>query len=388
MKFTLATEFWFRHEHVDYEQLVGLADNTLDATEREIIDIHLTVCASCKEDVRSFLAFREQIAPEMEVTYSPFEREPTRQPYWVSWWRGLVWKPVYAAAIVVIGVAILIGAVLFLNRRTEKQQAQQGPTPQVGPDSSPDNRAANVPSPPATPNESPIEKPNSAEAIVLLNDRGGTITVNKSGSVAGLNDVPAPTRDEIAKVLLSERLERPAILKELGGQEGTLRGRRNSQPFKLTSPPRTVIVSDRPALTWEKAAGASSYRVYVNDPQGHEIASSEELSSERTEWILPQPLKRGEIYGWTVVAVVDGKEFVSPGPSAPEMKFQILTADRLRQLNQLKQTRSHLALGVFYTNVGMMAAAEHEFQLLHQLNPNSKLATSLLHRARLLRRAN
>ena len=52
---------WFRHEHLDYEQLVGLADNALDATDREIIDIHLKVCAPCKEDVRSFLAFREQM---------------------------------------------------------------------------------------------------------------------------------------------------------------------------------------------------------------------------------------------------------------------------------------------------------------------------------------
>ena len=64
LSFTLAPEFWFRHEHVDYEQLVGLADNKLDAADREVIDVHLKVCPSCREDVRSFLAFREQIAPE------------------------------------------------------------------------------------------------------------------------------------------------------------------------------------------------------------------------------------------------------------------------------------------------------------------------------------
>jgi len=61
-KFTLAPEFWFRYEHVDYEQLVSIADDTLDATEREILDIHLKVCASCKEDIRSFLEFRNQLA--------------------------------------------------------------------------------------------------------------------------------------------------------------------------------------------------------------------------------------------------------------------------------------------------------------------------------------
>jgi len=189
--------------------------------------------------------------------------------------------------------------------------------------------------------------------------------------------VPAPTRDEIAQVLMSERLEEPAVLKELGGQGGGLRGSNNAQPFKLTYPSRTVIVTDRPALKWERASGASSYRVYVSDQAGHEVAGSEELPPERTQWILPKPLKRGEIYVWSVVAIVDGKEIVSRGPSSPEMKFQVLPARSLQQLNQLHKTRSRLALGVFYTRVGMISEAEREFQELARLNPNSKHANSI-----------
>ena len=184
---------------------------------------------------------------------------------------------------------------------------------------------------------------------------------------------------------MSERLEQPAILKELGGQEGSLRGSKNAPLFKLTYPSRTVILSDRPSLKWEKAAGASSYRVYVNDPAGHEVARSEEFSAESTEWILRSPLKRGEIYVWTVVALVDGKEIVSPGASAPEMKFQILSMGNLQELNLLKRTRSHLVLGVFYAKVGLLAEAEREFQQLIRLNPNSKVASNLLRKARLLR---
>src|SRR5436190_22072709 len=53
VRFTLAPEFWQRHEHLDYEQLVQIADNTLDATDRELVDIHLSVCPTCTEDVRS-----------------------------------------------------------------------------------------------------------------------------------------------------------------------------------------------------------------------------------------------------------------------------------------------------------------------------------------------
>jgi hypothetical protein len=222
--------------------------------------------------------------------------------------------------------------------------------------------------------------------VVVLNDRGGTITVDTNGNVVGLDDVPAATRDEIAQVLMSEKLEQPAIIKELGGQDGTLRGSNNAQPFKLTYPSRTVILTDRPTLKWEKAPGAISYRVYVSDQSGHEVARSEDLPSERTQWKLPKPLKRGEIYVWTVVAVVDGKEIVSPGPAAPEMKFQVLSARSLQQLNQLQKTRSHLALGVFYTRVGMIREAERELQELVRLNPNSRVATKLLDDMRLLDR--
>jgi len=202
--------------------------------------------------------------------------------------------------------------------------------------------------------------------------------VDNGGNVSGLDDVPAPTRDDIAKALLSERIARPAILKDLDGKENAPRGSENAQPFKLIFPSRAVIVSDRPALKWERVSGASSYRVYVKNSAGQEMARSEELPSERTEWLLPAPLKRGEIYDWTVVAVVDGKEIASPGPSAPEMKFQVLSARNLQQLTQLKKTGSNLALGVFYSREGMIPGAEREFQALVRENPSSVVAKKLL----------
>lgn len=378
LKFILAPEFWFRHEHVDYEQLVRHADSTLDASEREILDIHLKVCAPCKEDIRSFLEFRKQMAQETETSFAPVTPAPERDKlFWTTWWRGLAWKPIYAAVLAVVVITLVIGAAFILKRRADFQ-ARQTPPPQVSPGTNIDNRTANVPSPPATPNESPADKPTNAEAVVVLNDRGGTITVDKNGDVVGLDNVPAPTRDEIAQMLLSEKLDRPAILNELGGQGGGLRGSNSAQPFKLTYPSRTVIVTDRPNLKWEKAPGASSYRVYVSDQAGHEIARSEDLLSERTQWKLPKPLKRGEIYVWTVVALVDGKEIVSPGPSSPEMKFQVLSRSSLGQLNKLKKAGSHLALGVFYAKNGLLAEASQEFFLLVKLNPKSPVATNLL----------
>jgi hypothetical protein len=385
LSFSLAPEFWLRHEHLDYEQLVELADDKLDAAERELIDAHLKVCAHCTEDVRSFLAFKEEIGSEMKISYAPTDRESARQRLsWVNWWRGLVWKPIYSAVIVIVGIVLVIGGAFLINRKAENQRVRQVPTPNVSPSSTPEGSLANVPSPSALPGESPSEKPTGAEALVVLNDQGRAITVDKNGNLGGLDDVSASTRDEIAQVLLSEKLDAPAVLKELRGQEGSLRGSNNTQPFKLTFPSRAVIVSDLPTFRWEKALGADSYKVYVNDLAGHEVARSDELSPETIKWRLQKALKRGEIYSWTVVAVVDGKEIVSPGPSSPEMRFQVLPLTQLKQLQQLKKTQSHLALAVFYSKVGMMTEAEQELKDLYSRNPGSQKLRALLTRIRQL----
>src|SRR6266545_4519249 len=80
-RFTLAPEFWLTHEHIDYDQLVELAENRLDASERESIDAHLRICQACEEDVRSFLLFREQIAPELELPYPSVVLVPTAEKF-------------------------------------------------------------------------------------------------------------------------------------------------------------------------------------------------------------------------------------------------------------------------------------------------------------------
>src|SRR5690349_13561539 len=65
--FTLAPEFWLRHEHLDYDQLVELSEDRLAADERESIDAHLSLCSTCEEDVRAFLAFRKEIESELRL---------------------------------------------------------------------------------------------------------------------------------------------------------------------------------------------------------------------------------------------------------------------------------------------------------------------------------
>jgi hypothetical protein len=70
------------------------------------------------------------------------------------------------------------------------------------------------------------------------------------------------------------------------------------------------------------------------------------------------------------------------------VKFAILSSNDLNELNQLKKSNSHLALGVFYAKVGLVTEAEREFEKLIQLNLQSELPRKLLQSVRNLRRAN
>src|SRR6185503_17008386 len=87
--FTLEPEFWFRNDHLDFDDLVGLADKTFDEETLEIINIHLKTCDTCREDVRSFLGFRDATAHEMDISYGPSAYQPIHQPGSVPPWQRL-----------------------------------------------------------------------------------------------------------------------------------------------------------------------------------------------------------------------------------------------------------------------------------------------------------
>jgi anti-sigma factor ChrR (cupin superfamily) len=72
---SLDAEDTFRNEHLDYDQLLSLVENKLDAEELEIVNIHLKVCARCREDVRSLIEFRQKTEPDLKIRYEPDPKE-------------------------------------------------------------------------------------------------------------------------------------------------------------------------------------------------------------------------------------------------------------------------------------------------------------------------
>src|SRR5438067_5555535 len=330
VKITLAPEFWLRHEHVDFEQLVAIADNKLDETDREMADIHLGSCPTCQEDLRSFLAFRKEIEPELSVRYGP--RTPTmprgRTLPW-SWSQSVIRNPVYAAAaVILIAIALVIG-VIVLRQRSGVLEASRNPTPQASPTpilsgggteavSSPaitpaTASSSSTPSRESTPKKSGENTAPQTETIDALNDGRGTVTIDKNGKVSGLEDLPSDTKRDVVSALTAARIEPAAITANLAPESATLRSNGNKgAPFRLLAPVRTVIIEDSPSFKWEGLSGASSYQVYVLDSRGHTVVKSEDLPSSVTHWTSPL-LGRGNIYSWVVVSNVNGKEIVSPG---------------------------------------------------------------------------
>jgi hypothetical protein len=380
--FTLEPEFWFRNDHLDFDDLVGLADKRFDEETQEIINIHLSTCERCREDVRSFLAFRDATAGEMNVSYGPTNYEPSGHIPGAPWWHQLQGKPVYAvAAIVLLAVAVLIG-VIALTRRPEPLEAnlqdQRNPGIEQSPSVSP------YPGPNVI--SSPSSVDNSAK-VAIVKDAAGEVTIYKNGQVTGLDEVSERSRQYVARAALSEQVEPADVLRSLSAEQSSLRSNDNGlQKFRLLYPSRRVVIEDRPVFQWESMPAVSSYRVYVLDADDNQVSQSEELSSTQTQWRVPTRLRRGQIFSWVVTALVDGKKIVSPSASAPEVKFGILSTPDVQELTRLKQSNSHLALGVFYARTGLLDQAEREFQRLVELNPQSEMPRKLLQSVRSIRK--
>jgi hypothetical protein len=381
--FTLEPEFWFRNDHLNFDDLVALADETFDQETREIINIHLSICETCREDVRTFRAFRTATDREINVSYSPTYYEPRNDVTGAPWWQRLQTRPVYAlAAIVLLGIAVLIG-VIALTKTSAPLEANKQEQTTPGIEQSP------ITSPSPAPNvvSSPVSVDDSAK-VAVLKDAGGEVTIDKNGGIKGLDNVSENSRQYIARAALSEQLEPNDVLRRLSGEQSGLRGNDNgNQEFRLLFPTRRVVIDDRPVFRWESLPAVSSYRVYVLDADGNEVTQSEELPATQTEWKAPARLRRGQIFSWVVTALVDGKKVVSPSASVPETKFAVLSTADFQELTSLKKSNSHLALGVFYAKVGLLDDAEREFESLIKLNPQSQLPRKLLQSVRNIKKA-
>ncbi|HZS45961.1 MAG TPA: zf-HC2 domain-containing protein [Blastocatellia bacterium] len=361
---------WLKDEHYDYDQLIAHLEDApeLDDDDREMFELHLSMCRNCREDFESLRRFSQEIEPELLIRYSPPRKSSTKAKLLANWyWATMEWRPRLALSAAIL---IIVASITLLIFQRERKATAPSPAKESVKRQNSTSGTGQI-----------AEHANIEDSEIVLRDSDKTISLQKDGNISGVENITDESTTLVRNALIAQSLAQPGVLNNVISEKDALRGIGTSQSdLKLISPVGVVIVEQRPRFRWRKLKDATSYRIEIADTIGHEIAKSPELSSSTFEWIPSHQLKRGGIYSWQVVATVNGKEIVSPRPPTAEARFKVLDRESLDQLNQLKQaTQSHLALGVFYAHLGLIPEAEKELEALVRENPDSPIALKLLH---------
>lgn len=370
--------------HLSPAELAAYAKEQLNEIDRENAESHLEVCQDCADKMEAAHAKATSSMPVIAPSPANLltsDSRPRRSPAPFFYSRA-----VQLAALAAIAGFVILLALFFFRTKTDDQIVRQPGSQNLNDQNVNDNQ---VPTPslsqenqtPAPPSSN--ENVTSEAAVVLqLNDGGQQIVLNKDGEVKGVEQLPARVQQSIKTLLVTQRIERPSQLAELNGKQGTLLGSASDGlPFQLVSPLGKVLPGSRPTFRWRALEGAESYTVSITDTSLNVVASSAPLTA--LQWTPPAGLKAG-VYSWQVTALKEGQRVTSPVMPAPQAKFRVLEADKLQELERARRafSNSHLALGVMYTQAGLLDEAEREFQLLLRANPQSALARKLLAQVR------
>jgi hypothetical protein len=238
--------------------------------------------------------------------------------------------------------------------------------------------------------QSQNEAPGSSQQITLaLNDDGRVVALDKRGYLMGLEALPVSLRERVRSALTSGRVTLSQEARDLAGKQGTILGGASAGVnFALISPVGKVIEDERPTLRWNPLGsnpmrrspliGATRYTVTITDSNFNEVAKSPELRG--TQWQVPLPLKRGGVYRWQVIAVIDGRQLKSTTPPAPDAVFKVLGQAEVEEIERAQRAypNSHLLRGVLYSKTGLVDEAEREFKALVAANPRVPIARKLL----------
>ncbi|HKG60897.1 MAG TPA: hypothetical protein VKB05_14145 [Pyrinomonadaceae bacterium] len=337
--------------HLSVAEVVAYARGTANEIDLEIADSHLSHCATCLNEVKRH-------APAEVKAFKP------RRLSLVNAWR-------VAAVVICAIIAIVLAIWLLRSKPAPTKEQAANPTNQGSP-------AVEVqPSP---------EVVRDAEFALVLNDGSRKVTVDKQGTLAGLEQLPLSVQQKVRAVLQGRRLEQSSALAQLASPPSTLLGKSgDGLPFRLIGPVGEVVRSVQPTFRWQAFAGAQSYTVSVTDADLNEVATSLPLNA--TQWRISKPLKAGGIYSWQVTALKDGVRITSPVLPAPQAKFKIIDRSTAEMLQQAQRTYpdSHLTLAVLYAEAGLVDEAEQELRVLARDNPYAGVAQKLLRQVQAMR---
>jgi hypothetical protein len=326
--------------HLSPAEVAAYARGTANEIDLEIAESHLSDCATCLDEVRRYATAKVK----------------AYKPSFMNVWR--------VAAVVACAIIVMVLAIWFLRSKPAPRQEQ-------------------VASPVNTSTPAPEVQPSTEvvpEFALVLNDGKRKVTVDKQGTLAGLELLPSSVQQKVRAALQTGRLEQSSALAQVAIEPSTLLGMsRGGLPFPIIGPLGEVVRSQRPTFRWHVSGGVQSYTVTVTDADLNVVATSPPLKT--THWRISTPLKAGGIYSWQVTALKDdGTRITAPVLPAPQAKFKIIdrsTAEML-QKTQRAYPDSHLTLAVLFAEAGLVDDAEEQLRALVRDNPQASIAQKLL----------
>ena len=204
------------NEHLSYEQMSGFVDNSLTEPEQLIVDVHRRACEECSSEIVNLRKLHDEL-----IAAAPIKDR--------RWLGGLFAYPFLRIAVPVMGVLILISIVWMWQEKADQPIAEVTPppipTPLVG------NALRET-------NNEVSSGPESKRIVASLNDAGGTIEIDDSGNLTGLN--AGELSPKVRSALRNQTVDLPSDLRQLRSSAGVLMGGSGKRcPVQDRRPDRT-----------------------------------------------------------------------------------------------------------------------------------------------------
>jgi hypothetical protein len=330
-------------EHLSYEQLEAYVDGKASASQTEAVRVHAAACRVCSDELRDLESFKNELEGEalkdrerklrwsarfLAPRLGRSEPSPAHEEVRLAAQSRTTWTLAAASAVALV---ILLVA---LERRFTSSPAV--PSPQLA---------------------------------------GNTSALNQTIAM-----LPKEDRAAVLEAISNQSVGKPDAIAELRGREEALLGQSEfAKRFEVLAPVGEVVMDTRPMFRWQALANAKTYSVAIFDANLNPVQSSPPLQT--TQWTAEGTLKRGQVYEWQVRAMLPGNTLVnSPSPPSPEAKFKVLDQEKADAVARFHAAhpQSHLVLGIWCANEGMLDVGETELALIQAGDPDYGLAQKLL----------
>jgi hypothetical protein len=316
-------------QHLSYEQLEGIVDQTLSAEELEQARSHLAGCNACAAELKDLQSFKTELNAENEKSRKKIGLEKNTHTR-----KDFRWFPLRIA--LAASVCLLIAVI----------------------------------------------------GIKLLPPHSPTSDMPLASQIPTINELPPDEQNLLREAIEKNKIAYSPELVGLTSRQGTLLGPIEHARFDVLQPKGEVVLDSRPAFRWPPLPGAKSYSVAIFDTRLAQLQTSAQLGSDITTWRAPAPLEPGRIYQWQVKATMqDGSIVIVPAPPDPEAKFRILDPEKAGALDRFHNAHlnAHIMMGILYAQAGILEMAEKELNTVLPGSSDYELAQSLLNSIREIR---